>query len=121
MYQLGASYSAINTAKAAPLTNVTVNGHNDCNNDVAVVRFFKGLFNYEHLRRNTSHLECQHVFHYLDQFHPLEEISLQELSLKYLLLAALSSGSRAQTLHYMYLSKAVSTGEDITFFFTRPS
>ena len=120
LYTQGASYSAVNTAKSALLTFVTVRDNENWNLDPDIRKFFKGYFNLRTpIPRYFFSWDVDIVLTYLDNFFPLGLISLKELTFKALTLVALSSGSRAQALHLMDLSYMTRTPRKLTFYFKR--
>ena len=95
----GKSYSTVNTYRSAlsstlyPVNNVAVGSHQ------LVVRLLKGIF---HLRtplpRYSSTWDVAKVTSYLRTLFPLEQLNLKTLTMKTVMLCALSSAQREQTL-----------------------
>ena len=95
----GKSYSTVNTYRSAlsstlyPVNNVAVGSH------PLVVRLLKGIY---HLRtplpRYSSTWDVAKVTSYLRTLFPLEQLNLKTLTMKTVMLCALSSAQREQTL-----------------------
>lgn len=121
LYSQGASYSALNTAKAALLTFVQVDGSNSWKDDPVLLKFFTGCFKTRIPKpKYVDTWNVETVLSYLDNFMPIEEVTFKELTLKTVALVALASGSRSQTVHLMDLNNMSSTDNNIKFFFTKP-
>lgn len=104
-------YDCINTARAALSSlGITLDGHRAGNHPL-VVRFLKGVFN---LRPPTPRYkdtwDVKPVLRKLQSMTPLTELSLKELTLKLVMLMALTQAARVQTLHLLVL-KNISIGE----------
>ncbi|XP_031574344.1 uncharacterized protein LOC116308111 [Actinia tenebrosa] len=100
------SYSTINTARSAlsnylmgfefPGTHYTITDH------PFVVRYLKGVFNFvKPTPRYQETWDVNPVLKYIELLSPLEKLSLKELTFKLVILRALTSGQRCQTLSFL--------------------
>ena len=121
LFKLKFSFSAINTAKSALLTCVTVNNSFSWGQNPDVVRFLKGVHNARPpIPRYTSTWNVDTVLNFLDMKTPLSSISLKDLTHKTAMLIALASGSRAQSIHMMNLDLMKESTNLFTFYFDSP-
>lgn len=99
LYKSGLGYSCINTARSAlssfiQLNNVNIGSH------PLVRRFIRGVFVLRPaLPRYNVTWDVNIVLKYLKSLSPLSSLSLLQLSHKLVMLLALLSGQRGQTLH----------------------
>lgn len=117
MFELGLSYSAINTARSSlsafgiQYDGIAV-GYN-----VTVVRFMKGIHN---LRPSKPRYCCtwdvSSVLTFLQTLSPVKFISLKDLTLKLVTLMALVHATRAQSLHLLTLENMIKGSKSYTFF-----
>ncbi|OXU27171.1 hypothetical protein TSAR_005436 [Trichomalopsis sarcophagae] len=109
-YREGASYGTLNTYRAA----VSLISHSKVGEDPMVSRFFKGVFRLWPSKPKYSHTwDVAIVLDFLRTLFPLEELSLQDLSYKALMLIALSTAQRAQTLANIKISNICKTAKGI--------
>ena len=121
MFEGGSSFSAINTAKSALLTCVTVDNSYHWNSDTDLVRFFKGVHNSRPpLPKYTSTWDVDIVLKHLGDMDTQGAISLKDLTLKAAMLVALTSGSRAQSIHLMNIDNTIVSQDKVSFFFDVP-
>ena len=98
-------YSALNTARAALATIVTLNDGYTIGNHPLIVKFFKGAFNLKpSLPRYTEIWDVHIVFNYLRRLAPATKLGLQDLTLKTCMLVALLTAQRKQTLHLLNIT-----------------
>ena len=112
------SLSAISTAKSAIASFVTCTDEKNLHDNGDLKRFMKGIFS---LRPPSPKYgitwDVDAVLQFLKTLFPLDKLSLKELTLKSVCLAALVSGQRAQSLHEMDLETSVMTdGTSVSFF-----
>lgn len=104
LHTSGLGYSAINTAKSAVSSFVNVLSEVQLGNHILVKQFMKGVF---HLKPSLPKYNCtwsvQSVLRFLNSLYPLDSISLKYLSMKLVMLLALTTGQRCQTLFLMDL------------------
>lgn len=99
LYKSGLGYSCINTARSAlssfiQLNNVNIGSH------PLVRRFMRGVFVLRPaLPRYNVTWDVNIVLKYLKSLSPLSSLSLLQLSHKLVMLMALLTGQRGQTLH----------------------
>lgn len=94
-------YSALNTARSALSTFVNCDGK-PVGQHPLVIRFLKGVFQLRPaLPRNEVTWDPDIVLMHLKRLSPVVRLSLKDLTLKLVMLFALLSGQRAQTLHLL--------------------
>lgn len=85
-----------------------------------VCRFMKGLFNERPPRaRYHASWDVNKVLNWLRKASPVKFLSLKQLTLKLVMLMALTSGQRGQTLHLLDLAN-LAKGKDYKFGFSAP-
>ena len=108
LYKYGLGYSGINTARCALSALITIEGNITVGNHPLVQRLVKGVF---HTRPSLSHYQdtwdTNKVLHYLQTFPELQRIKLRDQTCKLVMLCALVTGQRCQTLHLMSLDSLV--------------
>lgn len=104
LFQSGLSYSALNTARSA-LSSVVTLGKHPLGSHPLVSRFLKGVYE---LRTPTCRYnyiwDVTGTLSYLRCLHPLGELSLKDLTLKLTMLIALVSAQRIQSLSLLDLN-----------------
>ena len=102
LYDKGLSYTTITTARSAisvftvPRNNIAIGTH------PLISRFMKGVFKGSPpTSRYQSTWDVKPVLTYLSSLHPVEKLELKTLTLKLIMLIALVSGQRGQTLHIL--------------------
>ena len=111
-YEKGLSYSSLNTFRSA----VSILSVDKIGEDLMISRFFKGLDKLRPARPKYAFIwDVSIVLSHLRNLHPLEDLSYQDLSEKAIILLALSTGHRAQTLASIKLPniKCTSNGIEI--------
>lgn len=95
-------YESVNTARSALSSlGIVVDGCRAGAHPL-VVRFMKGVFNLRPpLPRYVATWDVQPVLKQLQSMHPLHVLSLKDLSLKLVMLMALTQAARVQTLHLL--------------------
>ena len=100
LYNQGLSYSALNTARSALFSIISLQGNLSFGNHPLVSRFLKGTFTIRPAMPKYHEVwDVNEVLKHLQTLHPLNELSLKLLSFKVVMLLALLSGQRCQTLH----------------------
>ncbi|XP_044165719.1 uncharacterized protein LOC122949750 [Acropora millepora] len=108
-------YSGINTARSALSSVLTVHDCSTFGTHPLVKRFMKGVFeNTPSLPRYTCTWDVSTALKFLSSLPNLEEITLKDLSHKVVMLMALLTGQRAQTLHALDISSMEMTENKIT-------
>ncbi|XP_050707606.1 uncharacterized protein LOC126992815 [Eriocheir sinensis] len=105
-------YDSINTARGALSSlGIVVNG---CRAGVhpLVIRFMRGVFNLRPTKpRYTETWDVKPVLQKLRTMYPLKNLSLKEVTLKLVMLMALTQAARVQTLHLLVLN-GITIGDD---------
>ena len=106
LFKKGLSYSALSTARSA-VSNIDINvgdvqDHTPMGKHFLVCRYLKGVFNkIKPVPRYNNIWSVDTVLDYLTLFWPLDEINFKELTLKLVMLIALTTGQRCQTLTFL--------------------
>ena len=106
----GLSYSALTTARSA-VSNIDISvgdvqDHTPVGKHFLVCRYLKGVFNkIKPVPKYNNIWSVDTVLDYLSLFWPLDEIILKELTLKLVMLIALTTGQRCQTLTFLDISE----------------
>ena len=115
LYKKGLSYSSINTARSALSTIISIDGVNVGEHPL-VVRCLKGIFNLRPaLPKNKDIWNPDEVLRKLKLISPAHVLTLRQLTLKLVLLLALVTGQRVQTLHLLDLGNLQKTDECYVF------
>ena len=102
LYNNNASYCSINTARSALSCFLFNSNGVSIGNYPSVKRLLKGVFESRPpVPRYGSIWDANIVLVYLSNFYPNEDISLSELTYKLVMLLALVTAQRAQTLHFI--------------------
>ena len=106
LYERSLGHSCLNTARSALSSFIVLDGNVTVGNHPLVQRFLKGVFQTRPaFPRYTSAWDTSIVLTYLKSLCPPKEISLQNLTHKLVVLCALVTGQRCQTLHLMNLGQ----------------
>lgn len=116
LYETGVGYSCVNTARCAlsavitPVNKVTFGAH------PLVVRLLKGIYN-ERLPvpRYQEIWDPQTVLSYLAELYPVHKLSLKDLTLRLVMLIALVSAQRGQTIQLLSLDNLTMGKQSYTF------
>ena len=104
LYNDSLSYSAINTARSA-LSHLGFTDKNTVGTHPLVIKFLKGVYN---LRPPVAWYEgiwdVNKVLVYLRKLSPVKYLSRKDLSLKLVMLLALTTAARCQTLHSLNIA-----------------
>ena len=108
LYTKGYGYSSLNTARSAISalysTDKTDIGQNIGKHPL-ICRFLKGVFNeIPPTPKCQEVLAVEQVFAYLEQLIPVRALKLKELTLKLVMLIAIVTGQRCQTLGFLDIS-----------------
>ena len=108
LLQDGLGYSAINTAKSAISSAVSVVNNINIGIHPLIKKFMKGVYNCKPtLPRQSATWDVSLVLRYLKSLYPHGNLSLKQLSYKLIVLLALTTGQRIQTLHSVDLKNVV--------------
>ena len=117
LYEQGLGYSALNTARSAISTIVTMENNTTCGEHKTVRRFMKGVFASRPALPRYSHTwDAETVLTHLDSLAPAESLSLKELTLKLTTLIALITGQRCQTIYHMDITHMQKCEDKFRFF-----
>lgn len=107
-------YESINTTRSALSSiGIVVDGCSAGNHPL-VVRFMKGVFNLRPpLPRYTETWDVQPVLQELRAMYPLHTLTLKDLTLKLVMLMALTQAARVQTLHLLTIRGMVTEQDSI--------
>ena len=116
-YNKELSYSAINTARSALSFYCVIDqGHLTIGAHPLVSKFMKGVFNMKPPKpRYMEVWDARIVLNYLRKLAPARTLSLQQLTLKVVVLIALTSAQRAQSLHKISLDNCTIDSSCIVF------
>ena len=115
MFEKGLSYSSINTARSAISTFISIDNV-PVGQVPLICRFMKGVFNERPcLPRYRTTWDVNLVLQYLKSLSPVKDISLKMLSKKLVMLFALLSAQRAQTLHLLDIHDMTLSYSKVTF------
>ena len=120
LHEKGLSYSAVNTARSALSTIITIDNGTFGNHEI-VVRFMKGIFNIRPaLPKHATIWDTNIVLKYLEKMSPRTCLNLKQLTLKVVMLSALLTGQRAQTIHLFNLDNITVQGDEVQITITDP-
>lgn len=105
LFECGLSYSALNNARSAlsvfglTFDNVPVGKH------PLVIRFLKGVYHLRPTVRNNVNIwDVSIVLRLLRRLSPVADVSVKDLTLKLVMLIALTNATRSQSIHLLKLS-----------------
>lgn len=111
----GLGYSALNTAKSA-VVNCTLS---NLGTNQYVTRFMKGAFiKRPILPKNQTIWDTDIVLQWIRRTSPVKDLDLKDLTLKLVILMALLSGQRVQTLHMIRLENMLRGKQGVTITFS---
>ena len=112
------SYSSINVARSA-LSAYGIIIHNVAvGENATVIRFLKGVFNLRPPKPRYCNIwDVSKVLLFLQKLSPVRNFSLKELTLKLVMLIALTSATRVQTLHLLSIVNMLKSFKSFTLFF----
>ena len=101
LFQTGLGYSGLNTAKSAISSVVNIVSNVQLGTNILIRQFMKGVFNQKpSLPRYNCTWDVSTVLKYVStSLDALNGSNLKELTLKLIMLLALTTGQRVQTLH----------------------
>ena len=119
LYDDGLGYSAINTARSALSNIVTIDNVDNQNITIGhhplICRFIKGVFESRPaLPKYTHTWNVETVLKYLKTLESTSEISLKDLTLKLVMLIALLSGQRCQSIHSIKTNNIILEKDKVT-------
>lgn len=118
LHERNLSYSAINTARSALSTFLENNTGISIGKSRLVVRLMKGLFEMKPTKSRYNFIwDVKIVLDFLEHFYPVCNLDLYELTLKLVMLLALVTAQRAQTLFFMNIQNMFKREESYVFWF----
>eukprot|EP00794_Sanderia_malayensis_P006395 gene6395-7129_t len=116
LFSTGLGYSSIYTARSAMTAIIQLPTRTSFGKHPLVCRFMKGVFNTRPaLTKYTEIWDISTVLTYIKTLYPLEKICLKELTLKVVMLLAIISSQRCQTLHALQTQDMVVTDSKVVF------
>lgn len=117
MYEGGAGYSNINTARSFLSSFLEMVGTVNSVNSALVKRFMRGIYNLRpSLPRYSQTWDVSIVLQYLKTLTPVKTISLKLLSWKLVMLLALLTCQRTQTLHLIDVRNIQLTNDKVIIY-----
>lgn len=118
LFESGLSYSAINSARSA-LSAYGINfNHVPVGSNAIIIRFMKGVYNLRPSEpKYCKTWDVSNVLGYLRKLSPIKFISLKDLTLKLVMLIAIITASRVQSLHLLTLNGLEKNCHSYTIFF----
>lgn len=118
LYDNGLSYSSINTARCALSAILDMSMSLSCSfgEHPMVKRFMKGIFQVRpQLPRYSKTWDVSIVLQHIKSMNETETLGLKELTLKFVMLVALTTAQRGQSLHLMDTSGMIKEEGSYTF------
>ena len=118
LFESGLSYSAINSARSA-LSAYGINfNHVPVESNAIIIRFMKGVYNLRPSEpKYCKTWDVSNVLGYLRKLSPIKFISLKDLTLKLVMLKAIITASRVQSLHLLTINSLEKNFHSYTIFF----
>ena len=111
-------YSALNTARSAISSFLSIVGHTKIGEHPLVIRFMKGVFTRRpSLPRYTETWDPDTLLQYLKTLSPVKELSLKMLSFKTLTMLMLLTSQRLDNIHKIRISDLTITKNRVTITF----
>lgn len=121
LYETGVGYSTINTAVSALSTFLSTNNGISIGRLPIIKRFLKGVFELRPTKpRYVFVWDANIVLDYLQFLYPVFDLSLMELTHKLVMLVALVSAQRVQTLSLMNMTNMIEGYNSFTFLIDSP-
>jgi hypothetical protein len=119
LYDTGLGYSAINTARSALSSIISLKDGGAFGTHPDVKLFLKGIFNLRPTRsKYITTWDPEVVLRLLETWAPATDITLEKLSMKCIMLILLTSGQRPQILTKMSILHMKKTNHSLEFFLT---
>lgn len=116
LFDRGLSYSALNLARSALSSFVSLTDSLSVGAHPLVSRFMRGVFNLRPpVPRYTQVWDARVVLNYLRKLSPMKFLSLKMLTFKLCMLLALLTAERCQTLHKLRLDKMQISSHKVVF------
>ena len=115
LFHRGLSYSSINTARSALSTYISVDGQ-PMGVHPLVRRFMKGVFQLRPaLPKHNVIWDTTVVLDYIKKLSPVKVLTLKRLTFKLVMLIALLTGQRCQTMHALTVANTTVTDSCVKF------
>ena len=119
LFDCGLSYSAISIARSALSNFLEIKNCKKFGEHFRVKQFMKGVFELRpSLPKYQATWDVDIVLHYLESLQPVNTLSLKLLTLKLVMLLALITGQRCQTLSFLKLSEMEISDHKCIFYIT---
>lgn len=118
LYELGLSYSSINTARCAlsAVLDYPNSGYCTFGQHADVKRFMKGVFQSRPaLPRYNKTWDVKTMLQYLLSMKDTQDLTLKDLTLKLVILVALTTAQRGQSLHLMDTADMIKEKDSLIF------
>ncbi len=117
LFQCGFGYSAIGTARSALSSFLVIDNCIKFGEHYRVKQFMKGVFELKpSFPKYQTIWDVDIVLQYLESLKPVNLLSLKLLTLKLVMLLALITGQRCQTISFLKLSEMVFSDEKCIFY-----
>lgn len=118
LFHTGLGHSALNTARSALSALCSTDNSITIGAQPLVTRFMKGVYNLRPTRSRYNHIwDVNKVLEHLKTWSPLQDLTLKTLTLKLVMLIALVTASRGQSLKLLNLNNLTATDDSFTFNF----
>jgi hypothetical protein len=118
LFESGLSYSAINSARSALSAYGIHFNHVPVGSNAIIIRFMKGVYNLRPSEpKYCKTWDVSNVLGYLRKLSPIKFISLKDLTLKLVMLIAIITASRVQSLYLLTLNGLEKNFHSYTIFF----
>ena len=115
----GVGYSGVNTARSAISTTLVISDSATFGTHPLVKRFLKGVFEQKpSLPRYETICDVSQVLTRICSYPPAEDISLEKLTFKVVMLLALLTGQRTQTIHCLDVNHRDMSDKKCIFYLT---
>ena len=120
LYDQGIGYSGLNTARSAMSSIIILPNSVSFGNHPSVCRFMKGVYEMRSVLPKYQEIwDVSIVLEFLQTMHPVEGLTLKNLTLKLTMLLALTSAQRCQALQALSLDNMRLNEEECIFYFTK--
>lgn len=121
LHDAGLGYSALNTARSALSTFMHLDDSLPVGKHPLIKRFLKAVYQIQPtVPRYTHTWDVLPVLTFLQSLHPLHTLSLRMLTLKLVMLTALVTGQRCQSLHLINLDYMTIYEQGVKFLIMEP-
>ena len=119
LYDQGIGYSGLNTARSAMSSIIILPNNVSFGNHPTVCQFMKGVYEMRPVLPKYQEIwDVSIALEFLETMHPVEGLTLKNLTLKLTMLLALTSAQRCQTLQALPLDNMRLNEEECIFYFT---